>query len=123
MQTLGTLNLAWVASPAHWAVLALVAVIVLAPGLLPRLGRALGVLTARAVGRSPGAGPGARVEVIPPSSPRATLRRSGGRPLAGSAASEASTEAGERPGWLRWRVPAVVTVAIGVILWWLLHSR
>lgn len=119
-------TIAMAGSPVAWGVLILVAVMVFAPRLLPSVARMLARMAARDLGRKLGIPidlptppsprkPPPEVEVIPPPAPQATLRAGASESL-----SSPRPAARQRPIW-----PAVVIVsaAVAVLLWYLLHPR
>lgn len=119
---------AMVVSPLQWVALALIVVTVFAPRLLPPLGRLAGRslgewirttlgLPASRVSRPPRVRPSEEPEVQVLRSPRRehTLR-------AGSRVSLAETARTNRPVPV-WPVVAVVSLAVAVLLWVVLHPR
>jgi len=118
-----------VVSPVQWAVLALLAILVFAPKLLPPLarlaGRSLGGWLRAALGlpalqrptapRAEIADEPPTVQVIRPSRREHTLR-------AGSRSALADRAPDRRPIPL-WPIAAVVSLAVAVLLWMVLHTR
>jgi len=123
MISIYTYNLAMTGSPVQWAVVALMAIALFAPRLLPPLARLAGRLFAMEVERKLGVkvapkqpSPKPRdFEVMQPEKPAPTYRASDPTPLV--------THTPERQGIPLVIVCAVVCAAVGVLLWILLHSR
>ncbi len=121
-----TPNIAMAGSPVAWGVLIVVAVMVFAPRMLPAVARFLAHMAARDIRRKLGIPidvpprpsprkPPPEVEIIPPPAPQATLRAGASESL-----SAPRQIARNRPIW---PVVVVVSAAVAVLLWYLLHSR
>lgn len=123
-------NLAVILSPASLAVVFLVAVLLIAPGLMPVVGRILGRIVGFELRRrygvrlqpqttkrapAPPIEHEPDIEVLPPSRATPTLRAGDQRSLAPTARSRSRT-----PVWL---AGTVVAAAVAVLSWLLLHSR
>lgn len=119
--------LAMVGSPLQWGVLALIVVVIFAPKLLPPLGRFAGyrlgdwlraslrMPPARARPRRTPVAELPKVEVLPPPRTVHTLRAGARQSLSERPARRATAPV--------WAVSAVVTTAVAVLLWVLLHHR